>query len=867
MAGHASDASSSAVRVGAVNAISRLLEVPQSHAVLRELLPLVGNLIHDRVEKVRLAVVNMLLFIKGIPKIKYYKVVPLNHLTARFAEEGRKNPRSSVASALTSLMVNSYFPQGPNVDQTEQIRRAIRFLADDPSSAVVFYSNVARYRSVESVGQLAVQLFRFFHSLVQELVVLDAKDTQLATGKRPRRSGSNAGNENNEVDSTADDSGSDIPPLNVLASIAETIATLWQSIDAKVQGQDEWNRFLADEFSGSKLTEILSYFDRKAQQTDTKSNAGARLEPNADVDGAIREDCFRISHSMLRCASFLPLKAVEELVPHILLTLSSFESRANSDTSEVKYLTGYASFLCVLNLTDALSSSLALSIQSDLPGRVAMASSPIFESQKRNSGRRSITTTAFANASFAVPQLPAMVALGVLNDILHDSSNPTCAAARIAIMSSPHARETIEECLADGMRHAERILDYGNRSVSLVRRRMMFIFLFPPSYKPFCCFYQFLEDSDANYVLHVCEAFGRFVLHREAFTNEKLSFSDGARDLLLWTTETVIPALIRCSHPSPTAVADPFTDSNLSPIFDERSFETSSPMPTQRPRRRVNHSKTPERIDESGPSSFVDRSLSSAVSIDRTHSSKIQTALANSLTISSCVLFTEWLAVGGSGGNCIAKDATDKWTEIFSETVAVDAQIIFPFCRLACQLVKSEGNFSLFRQLLEKVVESGSVQNSIIYNATTSLLISRIPVCKADIIGQVVQCVTEAAISLLENDTSVLVFALPDLFSDVWDHKHGCIAHALKAVLGNREASIAMAQQLVDVLMSNKGSATRASLFAVKCLWILCDQEGGTKVGNEAFSMIHQLDTTRMDDDIGKMISTLIELCTSWYLV
>ena len=88
VAEHASDSSSSAVRAAAVNSISLLLEAEESHAVLRALLPSIGNLIHDKVERVRLATVKLLLQVKKIKSIKYYHVVPVEHLQARLAEEG-----------------------------------------------------------------------------------------------------------------------------------------------------------------------------------------------------------------------------------------------------------------------------------------------------------------------------------------------------------------------------------------------------------------------------------------------------------------------------------------------------------------------------------------------------------------------------------------------------------------------------------------------------------------------------------------------------------------------------------------------------------------------------------------------------------
>jgi condensin-2 complex subunit G2 len=75
---HASDKSSLAVRAGAVHVISLLLEAGESHAVLRALLPSIGNLINDKVERVQLATVKLLLQVKKIRGIKYYHGVPWN---------------------------------------------------------------------------------------------------------------------------------------------------------------------------------------------------------------------------------------------------------------------------------------------------------------------------------------------------------------------------------------------------------------------------------------------------------------------------------------------------------------------------------------------------------------------------------------------------------------------------------------------------------------------------------------------------------------------------------------------------------------------------------------------------------------------
>ena len=167
---HSSDASSSAVRAAALEATTILLETPQSHAVLRALLPSLGNLIHDKAERVRLAAVKMLICIKRIAGIRFYHVVPVNHLTARLSDESRihRTPKTAVAKELTALLLNSYFPQGPNVSANTQLQRTMTFLLTEPSAASVFYANLANHLEVESVVKFIGMLLACLESAVKE---------------------------------------------------------------------------------------------------------------------------------------------------------------------------------------------------------------------------------------------------------------------------------------------------------------------------------------------------------------------------------------------------------------------------------------------------------------------------------------------------------------------------------------------------------------------------------------------------------------------------------------------------------------------------------------------------------------------------
>ncbi|CAN0325026.1 unnamed protein product, partial [Discosporangium mesarthrocarpum] len=81
------DASSPMVRLAATEGLSDLLDCPHSHGVLKAMLPGVSNLVHDSNKRVKVAFIGLLQKVKGIRAIKFYHVVPVDHLLARLAED------------------------------------------------------------------------------------------------------------------------------------------------------------------------------------------------------------------------------------------------------------------------------------------------------------------------------------------------------------------------------------------------------------------------------------------------------------------------------------------------------------------------------------------------------------------------------------------------------------------------------------------------------------------------------------------------------------------------------------------------------------------------------------------------------------
>jgi hypothetical protein len=171
----------------------------------------------------------MLLRVKRVSGIKYYHVVPVEHLIARLAEEGLppQHPQGPVPSALTELMLNSYCPQGPNVSGADQVKRTLAFLTTDPIAAYVFYSNVAVHLSVTSVAKLAAMLLRCLCAAVDTDKAKMA-EKRAANGKKRRRYGKH--HEDDDVEAGDDDTILTAANTPLMASLARTICCLWESV-------------------------------------------------------------------------------------------------------------------------------------------------------------------------------------------------------------------------------------------------------------------------------------------------------------------------------------------------------------------------------------------------------------------------------------------------------------------------------------------------------------------------------------------------------------------------------------------------------------------------------------------------------------
>ncbi|KAL3837006.1 hypothetical protein ACJMK2_022399 [Sinanodonta woodiana] len=119
------DTASPEVRESVLKGLCILLKNHLSHLFLKPILPQIKNAIHDTSERVRIAMMELLMVIKGLRAIKYWNVVPVNHLLARLACDS-----APVVRRIMKLIFNSFMP----MDQPGIFKMCIQHSAHmDPS--------------------------------------------------------------------------------------------------------------------------------------------------------------------------------------------------------------------------------------------------------------------------------------------------------------------------------------------------------------------------------------------------------------------------------------------------------------------------------------------------------------------------------------------------------------------------------------------------------------------------------------------------------------------------------------------------------------------------------------------------------------
>ncbi|KAG8384279.1 hypothetical protein BUALT_Bualt04G0101900 [Buddleja alternifolia] len=143
------------VRLSTMNGVIYLLGNPQSHEVLKVLLPRLGNLIMDSTSVVRASVTDLLLLLNDIRDFHFHKVVRLDLLFSTLA-----NDLPLIARKITKLLIPSYFPS--RVTDEEACKRCITLINRSPTAGARFCefaaSEGASFRSLMKLFKVIIGL-------------------------------------------------------------------------------------------------------------------------------------------------------------------------------------------------------------------------------------------------------------------------------------------------------------------------------------------------------------------------------------------------------------------------------------------------------------------------------------------------------------------------------------------------------------------------------------------------------------------------------------------------------------------------------------------------------------------------------------
>ncbi|XP_036358047.1 condensin-2 complex subunit G2 isoform X3 [Octopus sinensis] len=145
------DNSSAEVRESVLKGIVLLFNCHYCHLILHPILPELQNLFHDSSEKVRIAMVNLLIKVKGLRKVKYWSIVPVEHLLARLATDSQP-----VARRIMKVIFSNFLPLDKTVEV--QIIRIISLIESNPQAARIFFQHAPKFMSLEQVVSFIVLL-------------------------------------------------------------------------------------------------------------------------------------------------------------------------------------------------------------------------------------------------------------------------------------------------------------------------------------------------------------------------------------------------------------------------------------------------------------------------------------------------------------------------------------------------------------------------------------------------------------------------------------------------------------------------------------------------------------------------------------
>ncbi|XP_064104732.1 condensin-2 complex subunit G2-like isoform X3 [Macrobrachium nipponense] len=359
------DSSSAEVRTQVIKGLTLILDNNDAIPFMKEVLPRISDSFDDISVNVRIAFVHLLLKVKLLKIIKYWTIVPINHLL-----HGLEDDVPAVCKLLTQLLLNSFHPT--QMSDHELLQRCLVLLKENRAAARRFYQYASRTLDLRSTVDfillicLCIRNYIHSHELQHATLNEDHEECgnsnadQPASSRQSGRKGCSSGrNAKGKKGSRVQNENKE----NKTPGRRTLLATSQQdnNVYRKDSGAKDANDNEEDSSPLDNPTVIGGLFDtivilwsanahRLAQSQNSKYLEALRLKvsKNMPIFFKFFKENKDVSQTLLYLASFLPKTLVPTLVGHCLSRLRSLQQDQDYEDSYVTYINA----LCNWNRVD-----------------------------------------------------------------------------------------------------------------------------------------------------------------------------------------------------------------------------------------------------------------------------------------------------------------------------------------------------------------------------------------------------------------------------------------------------------------------------------------------------------------------------------
>ncbi|KAL7639312.1 UNVERIFIED_CONTAM: hypothetical protein RMT77_009801 [Armadillidium vulgare] len=383
------DASCAEVRMQVIQGITKLLDCPDSGPFITNILPHISSSFDDINASVRISFLKLLLKVKATRFIKYWKLVPMEHLLNRLADDVK-----TVRSLITKLIYSSFL--SAHLDESETLQRCITLIEMNRNGARRFYQHAATSVDLDASVRFILFIWRTLFQYVQlsnaqgnlSTTSLDengspntAGTLSQSRGSKKRKKTTAQREENKENQAEVDNDEMPLHNPVIVGGLLDVIVILWTMKAPNLRSPENFKY----------LEELRNRISR------TFPAMWSFFKENEDI-----------SKTLLYLSSFLPKSHVSTMVG---LCLSRLRSMDENDEVNDRFAT-YVNALCNWNRLD------------DIVGLISEWITAALSSQENSKSKDQKATTRVRFEEKIKPK--PLGALQILSHILEHPLNKLC---------------------------------------------------------------------------------------------------------------------------------------------------------------------------------------------------------------------------------------------------------------------------------------------------------------------------------------------------------------------------------------------------------------------------------------------------------